>query len=55
MLKEIEADLTLDYAEIGKLRANGLGVSAIATRLGCSRMQVYRVLAVAPIDSDQQT
>jgi DNA invertase Pin-like site-specific DNA recombinase len=35
----------LDRQEIFSMKAAGLGPSAIATALGCSRMQVYRVLA----------
>jgi DNA invertase Pin-like site-specific DNA recombinase len=35
----------LDRQEVRSMRAAGLGPSAIATALGCSRMQVYRILA----------
>lgn len=34
----------LDRAEVRALRAAGLGPSHIAQQLGCSRMQVYRIL-----------
>lgn len=44
----------LNYEKIEELRATGLGVSAIATRLGCSRMQVYRVLSSVPSSRDGQ-
>jgi DNA invertase Pin-like site-specific DNA recombinase len=35
----------LDRQEIRSMEAAGLGASAIAAALGCSRMQVYRILA----------
>lgn len=35
----------LDHASIRALHLNGLGASEIAKRIGCSRMQVYRVLS----------
>lgn len=35
----------LDHAKIKELRAGGLSPTAIAAEVGCSRMQVYRVLA----------
>ena len=35
----------LDRAEVRKLRSEGLGPSEIATQVGCSRMQIYRILA----------
>ncbi|RVN77132.1 helix-turn-helix domain-containing protein, partial [Sinorhizobium meliloti] len=35
----------LDHNLIHKLHIEGLGASAIAKQAGCSRMQVYRVLA----------
>ncbi|RVJ77334.1 recombinase family protein [Sinorhizobium medicae] len=35
----------LDHALIKSLCAEGLGVSTIAKQIGCSRMQVYRVIA----------
>lgn len=38
----------LDRALILALRANGLGPSEIAKRVGCSRMQVYRILTDSP-------
>ena len=34
----------LDRKKINAMRAKGIGAAAIATALGCSRMQVYRVL-----------
>ena len=34
----------LDHAEIKTMHASGLGPAAIAKAIGCSRMQVYRVL-----------
>ena len=34
----------LDREEIRSMKAVGLGPSAIAAALGCSRMQVYRIL-----------
>ena len=34
----------IDREQIEALRASGLGTTAIAKALGCSRMQVYRVL-----------
>ena len=37
----------LDRNEVRLLRNEGLGPSEIAQRLGCSRMQVYRILAEA--------
>ncbi|SJM31980.1 recombinase family protein [Mesorhizobium delmotii] len=38
----------VDYAAICKLDQEGLGPSDIAKHIGCSRMQVYRVLADRP-------
>jgi DNA invertase Pin-like site-specific DNA recombinase len=35
----------IDYAEVRAMEAAGHGPSAIAQALGCSRMQVYRILA----------
>ncbi|MGB3025826.1 recombinase family protein [Paradevosia shaoguanensis] len=35
----------LDHDQIRKLKADGLGPSEIARAIGCSRMQVYRVLS----------
>jgi DNA invertase Pin-like site-specific DNA recombinase len=35
----------LDRDQVRALRAEGLGASAIALHVGCSRMQVYRILA----------
>jgi DNA invertase Pin-like site-specific DNA recombinase len=35
----------LDREQVSELRAEGLGHSDIARRVGCSRMQVYRILA----------
>lgn len=35
----------LDREAIRALRSNGVGPSQIAEKLGCSRMQVYRILA----------
>ncbi|PDT48163.1 resolvase [Sinorhizobium fredii] len=35
----------LDYKHIRRLHSEGVGPSAIAKAVGCSRMQVYRVLA----------
>ena len=37
----------LDRSEVIKLRDDGLGPSDIAKRVGCSRMQVYRILSDA--------
>ncbi len=34
----------LDYDQIVRLASDGLGAAAIARSIGCSRMQVYRVL-----------
>ncbi|RYY17337.1 MAG: recombinase family protein, partial [Alphaproteobacteria bacterium] len=34
----------IDRQRIKDLSASGLGVSAVANTIGCSRMQVYRVL-----------
>jgi DNA invertase Pin-like site-specific DNA recombinase len=34
----------IDYQKIRQLAAAGLGATAIAKEMGCSRMQVYRVL-----------
>ncbi len=33
-----------DYKRIRSLAASGVGVTAIAKQIGCSRMQVYRIL-----------
>lgn len=35
----------IDHNLIVKLRGNGFSISSIAEQVGCSRMQVYRVLA----------
>jgi len=35
----------LDRAQVRQLHSEGLGPSEIARRIGCSRMQVYRILA----------
>ncbi len=35
----------LDHARIAQLKASGYSPTAIAAEVGCSRMQVYRVLA----------
>jgi DNA invertase Pin-like site-specific DNA recombinase len=35
----------LDHAHIRRLHSEGLGPAAIAKVLGCSRMQIYRILA----------
>ncbi|MBB4114558.1 DNA invertase Pin-like site-specific DNA recombinase [Rhizobium sp. BK226] len=37
----------IDYQKIRHLSASGIGVTAIAKEIGCSRMQVYRVLNAA--------
>ncbi|TBA03104.1 recombinase family protein [Rhizobium ruizarguesonis] len=37
----------IDYQKIRRLSASGVGVTAIAKEIGCSRMQVYRVLNAA--------
>lgn len=37
----------VDYQKIRQLSASGVGVTAIAKEIGCSRMQVYRVLNAA--------
>ncbi|WP_028740441.1 recombinase family protein [Rhizobium leguminosarum] len=37
----------IDYQKIRQLSAQGVGVTAIAKEVGCSRMQVYRVLSGA--------
>lgn len=34
----------IDHENIRKLLASGVGITAIAKEIGCSRMQVYRVL-----------
>lgn len=34
----------IDHSQIHRLSAAGIGVTAIAKEVGCSRMQVYRVL-----------
>ena len=39
----------IDYEEIHRLSTGGSGPAAIARALGCSRMQVYRVLPVRPL------
>jgi len=36
----------LDHDQIRKLKADGLGPSEISRLVGCSRMQVYRILAL---------
>jgi len=36
----------IDQAEVRRLKADGLGPAAIARQVGCSRMQVYRLLNV---------
>ena len=36
---------SIDRKRVGQLRANGLGATAIAKQLGCSRASVYRVMA----------
>ena len=38
----------IDRAEVELMHANGEGPSVIATALGCSRMQIYRILNQAP-------
>lgn len=35
----------IDRKEVEKLKAAGLGPAAIARQIGCSRMQIYRILA----------
>ncbi|MDB5542321.1 MAG: Resolvase domain [Devosia sp.] len=35
----------IDRSEVRRLRAAGLGPAAIARQMGCSRMQVYRLLS----------
>lgn len=35
----------IDRNEVAKLHASGLGAAAIARRLGCSRMQAYRIIS----------
>ena len=42
----------LDRAEVLRMRAEGIGPSEIATRNGCSRMQVYRILRSHSATSD---
>ncbi|WSH65619.1 recombinase family protein [Rhizobium ruizarguesonis] len=37
----------IDYQKIRQLSAAGVGATAIANEIGCSRMQVYRVLNAA--------
>ncbi|MBX4918371.1 recombinase family protein [Rhizobium bangladeshense] len=37
----------IDYQRIRQLSASGVGATAIAKEVGCSRMQVYRVLNAA--------
>ncbi len=37
----------IDHHKIRQLAAAGLGATAIAKEIGCSRMQVYRVLDAA--------
>jgi hypothetical protein len=39
---------TIDAAEVAKLKAEGLGASEIARRLGIARASVYRVLEACP-------
>ncbi|MHC2457217.1 DNA invertase Pin-like site-specific DNA recombinase [Rhizobium leguminosarum] len=39
--------IRIDYKKIQQLAAAGVGATAIAKQLGCSRMQVYRVLNAA--------
>lgn len=38
----------IDYEEVSRLSTEGSGPAAIARTLGCSRMQVYRVLLNQP-------
>lgn len=38
-----------DRAKIAKLKAEGLGAAAISKAVGCSRMQVYRVLTAIEV------
>ena len=35
---------SVDRGEVIRMRSDGLGPSAIARALGCSRMQVYRII-----------
>jgi len=37
----------IDRERVVELRANGIGPAAIAKAVGCSRMQVYRILSTA--------
>lgn len=39
----------IDHQRIRQLSASGLGVTAIAKEIGCSRMQVYRVVKAAAL------
>ncbi|MGO7955405.1 recombinase family protein [Rhizobium leguminosarum] len=39
-------NVRIDYQEIRQLSASGIGATAIAKEIGCSRMQVYRVLKI---------
>ncbi|SCX20309.1 Transposon resolvase [Agrobacterium sp. DSM 25558] len=41
----------IDHAKIRQMAAVGVGVTAIAKDVGCSRMQVYRVLAAEDIST----
>ncbi len=43
---------TVDAARINKLRAEGLGATQIATRLGIGRASVYRALSRPPAPQD---
>ncbi|AMS44150.1 recombinase family protein [Aminobacter sp. MDW-2] len=38
----------IDRATICEMHAEGVGATAIAKAVGCSRMQVYRVLRASP-------
>lgn len=43
----------IDYQKIRRLSASGIGVTAIAKQIGCSRMQVYRVINAAVTSANE--
>jgi len=43
--RDIIMQPSIDRPHVGQLKAQGLGATAIAKQLGCSRASVYRVMA----------